>query len=116
MSEGSRTKYGKEALSKLSEETAQLFARYSVQFTPIIVQIYILGDVAIDRGWHEFTLVPRDGGPSVRKRLRNVAVWNRDSNGDWKISLHINNADVPEEIQGILSTWFLSEKQTSAEF
>jgi hypothetical protein len=32
------------------------------------------------------------------------------ANGEWKITLHVNNTDVPEQVGGVQSTWFLSEK------
>jgi uncharacterized protein (TIGR02246 family) len=109
MSEGEPSKYGREAISRLREETSQLFDLYSVQFTPIIIAISVLGPIAYDYGWHEFVLTPKAGGPAIRKRQRYFDLWSKNSDGAWKIALHINNADVPEQFGGVQSTWFLSE-------
>jgi len=111
MSEGSASKYGTEAISWLREQASQLFAEYSVNVSPIIIDIVILGDKAYDFGWHEFTLIPKNGGEKVRKRQRYFELWNRDATGNWTISLCINNADVREELNGFASHWFLTEEQ-----
>jgi ketosteroid isomerase-like protein len=114
MSVGEPSKYGQEAISVLREKVTVLFKQNSVKLTPIIIDIIILGDTAYDYGWHEFTLLPKDGGEPIRKRQRYLELWNRKPDGDWKISLHINNEDVREELGGTVSRWFLSEQQLGA--
>jgi len=113
MSEGGPSKYGGESLSTLREQAAALFAEYSVKLTPIIINTVILGDTAYDYGWHEFISKPKNGGPATRKRQRYFELWNKDSAGDWKISLFISNKDVPEELGGHKSHWYLSEERGS---
>ena len=49
----------------------------------------------------------------MRKRHRYFEVWKKNSSGDWKISLFINNADVREELGGQVSHWFLSEEHSA---
>jgi ketosteroid isomerase-like protein len=110
MSEGGPSKYGGEAKSTLRDRASALFAEYSVKFTPIIIDIAVLGDTAYDYGWHEFTLTPKNGGEPVRKRERYFELWSRSATGEWKISLHISNGDVREQLAGSVSRWFLSEK------
>jgi hypothetical protein len=61
MSEGGPSKYGAEARSRFRHEASKLLAEYSVMLTPIIIKIVVLGEVAYDYGWHEFTLTPRTG-------------------------------------------------------
>src|SRR5215467_2389677 len=100
MSEGQPTKYGTEAACRFRDEASKLVADYTVRLTPIINRIIVLGNVAYDYGWHEFTLRPKNGGEPILKRQRYFELWNRDSAGSWKISLHINNADVKEEVNG----------------
>lgn len=112
MPEGGPTKYGSEAISSFRTEASKLVAEYNVTLTPIINKIVVLGNVAYDYGWHEFTLSPKDGGDPLRKRQRYFELWNKDSAGNWKISLHINNADVKEELNGYASHWFLNEEQS----
>jgi ketosteroid isomerase-like protein len=114
MSEGGSTKYGTEAISSFRNEATQLLGKYNVTLTLIINRIVVLGDVAYDYGWHEFTLRPKKGGEPVRKRQRYFELWNKDGAGNWKISLHINNADVKEELNGCATQWFLGEEQSPA--
>jgi len=114
MSEGEPNKYGPEAIASFRDQGARLFQEYSVKMTPIINRIVVTGNTAYDYGWHEFTLNPKNGGDSIRKRQRYFEVWNRDAAGNWTISLFINNADVPEELNGVASHWFLSEESQVA--
>jgi hypothetical protein len=93
------------------EQASQLFAEYSVNVSPIIIDIVVLGDKAYDFGWHEFTLIPKNGGEKVRERQRYFELWDRDETGNWTISLCINNADVREELNGFASHWFLTEER-----
>jgi len=114
MSEGSPSRYGGDARLNLAEEATKLFAFYSVKFVPIIIEISVMHAVAFDRGWQEFILTPKAGGETIRKRYRFFNTWKKVPNGDWKITLHVNNTDVPEEVRGLQSTWFLSEKEEAA--
>lgn len=114
MSEGSPSRYGRDARLSLAEEATKLFATYSVKFVPIIIEISVIDAVAFDRGWHEFILAPKAGGKTIRRRYRYFNTWKKLSNGDWKITLHVNNTDVPEQVGGLQSTWFLSEKEEAA--
>lgn len=114
MSEGGPSKYGAEARSRFRHEASKLLAEYSVMLTPIIIKIVVLGEVAYDYGWHEFTLTPRTGGEPTRKRQRYFELWHKDPDGNWRISLHINNADVREELNGFASHWFLGDEHPVA--
>jgi ketosteroid isomerase-like protein len=111
LSEGGPSHFGESAREGVRERSTELFAAYSVKLTVIIIEIVVRGDTAYDYGWHEFTLTPKNGGETRRKRHRYFEVWKKDSSGDWKISLFINNADVREELGGQLSRWFLSEEK-----
>lgn len=111
MTEGGPSKYCAEAISRLRDQASRLFAEYSIKLSPIIIDIVILGDTAYDYGWHEFSFKPKNGGVATRKRQRYFQLWKRNSTGDWKISLHISNGDVREELNGYVSHWFLSEEQ-----
>ncbi len=114
MSEGGPTKYGAEALSSFRDQALNLFAEYSVKLSPIVNRIVALGSTAYDYACDEFTLTPKKGGAPIRRRQRYFELWNKDSAGDWKISLYINNADVREELNGFKSSWFLSAEHTEA--
>jgi len=111
MSEGAATKYGPEAVSRLRETATELFRQHSVKLRPIISDIVVLGDTAYDYGSHEFTLTPKRGGQVIQKRQRYFETWKRTPEGDWKISLHIFNGDVREEVGSSVSHWFLNEER-----
>jgi ketosteroid isomerase-like protein len=110
ISEGAPTRDGNAAREELRKHSAELFAEFSVKLAVIIFQITVLGDTAYDYGCHEFSLTPRKGGETIRKRDRYFEVWKKNSSGDWKISLFINNADVRDEFAGHGSHWFLSQE------
>jgi len=114
MSEGGPTKYGEEAKLNFRVKLLELFQEYRVKFTPIVNNVDVLGDTAYDFGCHEFILTPKKGGKPIRKRQRYFELWNKTESGEWKISLHINNGDVREELGGYTSRWFLGEEQATA--
>ncbi len=114
MSYGCSSKFGQEAVEALRERHATLFSEYSVKLSIIIIDIVVIGDKAYDYGWHEFTLKPKNGGPPLRKRERYFELWTRKSSDSWKVSLHITNSDVREELAGHVSHWFLSEQNAPA--
>ena len=70
----------------------------------------VVGDLAYDYGWHEFTLRPKGSEDTLHKRHRYLEVWRKNSSGQWRIASFINNADVREEFDGHTSHWFLSEE------
>jgi ketosteroid isomerase-like protein len=110
LSEGGPSLFEKAARNGLHEHSAELFAQFTVTLAVIIIEITVLGDTAYDYGWHEFTLSPKNGGETIRKRHRYFELWKKNSSGDWKISLFINNADIREELGGQASHWFLSQE------
>ncbi len=111
MSEGGASKFGQRATARLREQAASLFAEHSVKLTVIIIDIVVRGDTAYDYGWHELILKPKNGGEEIRRRHRYFELWSKNAEGSWKISFHINNQDVREELGGSVSHWFLSEEQ-----
>lgn len=112
MSESGPTRYAETAREGLREYAGELFADFAVGLAVIIWDIVVLGDTAYDFGWHEFTLRPKNGGETIRKRHRYFELWKKNSAGDWKISLIINNADVREELGGQVSHWFLHQERS----
>ena len=109
MSEDGPSLYDEDAREALRRRGTELFARYDVTLTVIVIKIIVAGDLAYDYGWHEFTLRPKGSEDSLRKRHRYLEVWRKNSAGQWKITSFINNADVREEFGGHTSHWFLSE-------
>lgn len=112
MSEAGPTRYGETAREGLRQYASELFADYAVGLAVIINDIVVFGDTAYDFGCHELTLRPKNGGETIRKRHRYFELWKKNSAGDWKISLIINNADVREELGGQVSHWFLNQERS----
>jgi ketosteroid isomerase-like protein len=111
MSEGEPSKYGLAAVSALRARLAKLFVGYSVEMTPIIINIVVNASSAHDYGWHEFILTPKSGGTPIHKRQRYFELWRKDGDGNWKIQMFFTNSDVKEELNGFSSHWFLSEEK-----
>jgi ketosteroid isomerase-like protein len=113
MSEDGPSLYDEDAREGLRQRATELFAQYHVKLAVIVIKIVVVGDLAYDYGWHEFTLRPKGAGETLRKRHRYLEVWKKNSSGQWRISSFINNADVREELGGRASHWFLSEEQAA---
>jgi ketosteroid isomerase-like protein len=113
MSDGEPTRSnGAAAREGLRKNSTELFAEFSVRLAVIVGEIAVFGNTAYDFGWHEFTLTPKKGGETIRKRHRYLELWKKNPSGDWKICLFINNLDVPEELSGHASHWFLGEERS----
>lgn len=110
MSESIPSRFGSAVKADLRDRTTELFAKYRVQLVPIVINIVPCGEKMLDYGWHEFTLTPKAGGTTVRKRQRYMELWSKDAKGEWKISFYMNNEDVRTELNGVLATWFLNQQ------
>jgi ketosteroid isomerase-like protein len=97
-SDGRQSGYGEGAWTNLRTYLRNLFAKYEARLVPIIIEVKVLGDVAVDYGWHELTLTPRNGGDPVSTRTRYLDIWKRDKSGNWKLAMFIDNADVPDRV------------------
>jgi ketosteroid isomerase-like protein len=75
-----------------------MFTSCDVRLVPIIIEVKVFGDVAVDYGWHELTLTPKCGGPPIATRTRYVDIWKKDGAGNWKLSMFIDNMDVPDRV------------------
>ena len=98
MSDARPSRSGADAAAKLRRSLAQLFAEYEARLNVIIMAISVFGDSAIDYGWHELALKPRNGGEPVYRRTRYFELWSKQPNGDWRISKFMDNTDVPDTI------------------
>jgi ketosteroid isomerase-like protein len=96
--DGRQSGYAERARSALRAYLQQLFANYDAQLLPIIIEIKVMGEMAVDYGWHELTLAPKEGGEPIRTRTRYVDLWKKDAAGNWKLWMFIDNADVPDQI------------------
>ena len=95
MPEGEPSFYGEEARQALRLQLATLFEQYQVKMEIVIVNIAILGNTAIDRGWHKLTLTPKAGANPEVRRYRYCEIWQKQTDGSWRIGFFISNKDQP---------------------
>jgi ketosteroid isomerase-like protein len=98
MSDGRPNRYGADAGPKLRAYLTELFARYKPKLNVIIIAIDVLGNTAYDYGWHELTLTPKNGGEPVYRRSRYMELWSKQPSGDWRISMFMDNGDLPDTL------------------
>lgn len=98
MSSGLASFYGPEARAVLKHRLTKLFARYRVQLAVTIISIRAQGPLAFDWGWHRLTLTPKKGGRPRTSRTRYLEIWQKDTNGRWKIAIFFDNVDVPPQM------------------
>jgi ketosteroid isomerase-like protein len=97
-SDGRRAGYREGGKNALRMYLQDLFARYNAGLVPIIIEIKVMGEIALEYGWHELTLAPKCGGEPVATRARYLYVWRKDKAGKWKLAMLIDNADVPDQV------------------
>ncbi len=100
-SDGRRSGYGEGAKNGWRAYLCSLFEKYQVQLVPIIIEIKVMGEVALDYGWHELTLTPKGGGEPICSRTRYFDLWRKDKAGNWKLAMFIDNTDVPDELSAV---------------
>lgn len=96
--DGRRSGYGEGGKARLAQYLQEVFERYQARLIPIIIEIKLLGDVALDYGWHELTLTPKTGGEPLFIRTRYVNIWRTTPSGQWKLLTFMDNADVPDQV------------------
>ena len=84
-----------EAPQMLRRRMSDLFSKFEARMAPIVIDIQVRGDMAVDYGWHKLTLTPKGGGEPVTSRQRYMEVWMKDAAGTWKIAVYIDNQDLP---------------------
>jgi ketosteroid isomerase-like protein len=98
MPDGRPSRYGSQAPLKLRGCLEELFERNQVALNVIINRIAVVGSTAYDYGWHELTLTPKTGGETIYRRTRYVEVWLKQPDGAWRISLFMDNVDLPDTV------------------
>jgi ketosteroid isomerase-like protein len=97
-SDGRRSQFGPEAKIVLREHLQELLARYNARLAPIVIEVQVFGDIALEYGWHELTLTPKGGGEPIYSRTRYVDLWRKNKDGSWKLALFMDNADIPDQM------------------
>ncbi len=93
-SDGHPSEIGKSGLDALRIRLRDVFERFTAKLAVIVVEIRHEGDFAYDYGWHELTLIPKNGGEPVHRRDRYVDIWRRGKKGEWKLCMYMDNQDV----------------------
>jgi ketosteroid isomerase-like protein len=93
LSDGYATFFESQGKAMLRARLESLFRKYEVEMAPTVNEIKISGEIAVEWGWHTLTLRPKDGGPAELQRTRYVEAWTRNPQGEWHISLFIDNPD-----------------------
>ena len=84
--------YSTEAPRALRLRATDLFTRYHVELTVMMVVIVVMGDFAFDRGWHKMRLRDKQSGEITFTNYRYFETWAKQ-NGAWKINLIISNKE-----------------------
>jgi ketosteroid isomerase-like protein len=87
--------YFAEAKQALRGHFQGLHDRYEVRLDVTIIDVQVAGDTALDLGWESWTLTPKAGGTPIAKRSRYLETWRREADGQWRIAIFLNNADLP---------------------
>ena len=95
MSSGSASFYGTEAKAVLKHRLTKLFGVYRAQLAVTIISISVENSLAFDWGWHKLTLIPKKGGRPKVTRTRYLEIWQKQSDGQWKIAIFFDNLDHP---------------------
>jgi ketosteroid isomerase-like protein len=95
-SDGQPSEFGESGLDALKTRLTNLFERFTVNLSVMVIEIRLQGDVAHDYGWHDLTLTPKDGSPPVRRRDRYVDIWRRNKEGKWKLWMYMDNRDIAD--------------------
>jgi ketosteroid isomerase-like protein len=95
-SDGQPSEFGESGVCAFKTRLANLFERFTAKLAVTVIEIRIQGDIAYDYGWHDLTLIPRDGGQPISHRSRYVDIWRRNKERDWKLWMYIDNRDVAD--------------------
>lgn len=93
-----QTEYSQCGKPALRTHLEALFSKYNARLALVIIEIKIMGETAVEYGWHELTLTPKAGGDSVYARTRYLDLWRKDKSGLWKLAIFMDNADVPDTL------------------
>jgi ketosteroid isomerase-like protein len=98
------SEFGESGLASLNRRLEKIFADYIAKLSVIAIEIRIQSDVAHGYGWLDLTLTPKHGGQPFHRRFRYVDIWRKNTAGQWKLWMYMDNSDVadpvmPEEVQ-----------------
>ncbi len=83
---------GKAAIQGWSNGFLSMFA---CRFGLSVEEVKAAGDWAFERGRYDITLTPRAGGQSMNDKGKYITIYQRQSDGSWKIARDIWNSNQP---------------------
>lgn len=86
------TNIGKTAVLGWSKGFLQLF---TCRFSLSVEEVRVAADWAFERGRYHITLTPRAGGGPMDDSGKYITIYQRQSDGSWKIARDIWNSDQP---------------------
>jgi uncharacterized protein (TIGR02246 family) len=86
------TNVGKTAVLGWCNGFMNLFA---CRFSLSVEEVRIAADWAFERGRYDITLTPRSGGQPMEDNGKYITIYQRQSDGSWKIARDIWNSDQP---------------------
>jgi ketosteroid isomerase-like protein len=93
LSEGYPSYFAPDGKEVLRAKLQKLFQEYEVELTPIVIDIVLAGNVAVEYGWHVMTLRPKAGGLAETRRTRYMETWVHQPDLGWRIVVFIDNMD-----------------------
>ena len=68
---------------------------FACRFSLSVDEVQATGDWAFERGRYEITLAPKAGDAPMDDTGKYITIYQRQSNGSWKIARDIWNSDQP---------------------
>ena len=68
---------------------------FNCKFGLAVDEVRVAGDWAFERGSYNITLSPKTGGPAMNDAGKYLTIYQRQSDGTWKMARDIWNSDVP---------------------
>lgn len=90
--------WGEEAKAVLQHRLKEMFARYRADLAVTIISISVMGNTAFDWGWHNLRLTAKKGGKTVTRKTRYLEIWQKEADGQWRIAIFVDNADVKPQM------------------
>ena len=111
MSEGVPTYFGDDSPLVLRRRMSRLFEKFDTRLGQAVMTVQVLGTTAYSYGLRQLTLQPKAGGPAKTARFRFLEMWEKNTAGEWKVGMVIDNAEpalaLPEVEMAI--PWFGTE-------
>jgi len=95
MSAGGPTRTGATAKEHFLARVAKVHAKFKPSLAINIAEICVDGDFAYQRGDLVVTREPKNGGPISYVRQRYLEIWRRESDGNWRICVEMDNSADP---------------------